>query len=117
MPKNGHQHSQPVSEEQGGESPRWDDLLRTLFVGEHVIKQFRQPAPTQIRILTAFEEEQWVLKIDDPLPPVKGKTNGAIKQRLRSAVQDLNRGQNGQFKVRFSLDGTGQGVFWRTESE
>jgi hypothetical protein len=35
-----------------------------------VVKEFKLPAPNQETILTAFQEEGWPPRIDDPLPPV-----------------------------------------------
>ncbi len=94
------------------EAPRWDEQRRTLFVAGHKIKQFKQPAQSQELILIAFQEDGWPVRIDDPLPPLAGKDQHAIKWRLRSTVENLNRAQHGPIRVRFLLDGTGQGVCW-----
>jgi hypothetical protein len=53
--------------------PRWDPSRRRFLAGEVIIKEFRQPAPGQICVLAAFEEDQWVHRIDDPLPSVPGQ--------------------------------------------
>lgn len=34
----------------------WDDVLRQLWLGDRVIKHFRQPANTQELILGAFQK-------------------------------------------------------------
>jgi hypothetical protein len=88
--------------------PRWDQERRTLSVGGHVVKQFREPSPNQEAILQAFHEEEWTCRIDDPLPP-----NGDQdpKYRLHHTIQRLNNHQQYPF-IRFRGDGTGQGVCW-----
>jgi hypothetical protein len=59
-----------------------------------------------VRILKAFQEEGWPVRIDDPLPFQKGIDS---KSRLRDTVKALNRSQQ---VLRFHLDGTGEGVRW-----
>lgn len=94
-----------VSSEPQTDRPRWDKDGRALIVGGVVVKQYkRHPAPNQVRILAAFEEEGWENRIDDPIP---GGTNP--KKRLRDTVQDLNKAQGA---IKFSTDGTGEGVQW-----
>ena len=88
--------------------PRWDAQRRTLFLGEVVVKAFRQPAPVQETILAAFEEEGWPEHIDDPLPPLPGLSP---KDRLNHAIRNLNRAMNDQI-IRFRGDGRGTGLFW-----
>src|SRR5262249_32941733 len=89
--------------------PRWDSVQRGLRLGQYVIKQFRQPAPTQGTILAAFEEEGWPYCIDDPLPP---EFEQDPKQRLHHAINNLNRHQVRPL-VHFLANGNGQGVRWR----
>jgi hypothetical protein len=48
--------------------PFWDAETRELWLGEHLVKRFRQPAENQVRILAAFEEENWPKSLSDPLP-------------------------------------------------
>jgi hypothetical protein len=74
-----------------------------------VVKRFREPAPNQVAILRAFEEEGWPARIDDPL---FGGLNGAqAKQRLHDAIKRLNASQLHQ-RIRFHGDGTGTGIWW-----
>jgi hypothetical protein len=89
--------------------PHWDSATRQLRVGDVVIKEFHQPAENQVTLLTAFEEEGWPPRIDDPLPP-----SGGIdpKERLHEAIRRLNQHQITP-KIRFAGDGTGRGVLWR----
>src|SRR5262249_7988413 len=70
--------------------PRWNEARRELWVGDQLVKRYRQPAPDQERILTAFEEEGWPLHIDDPLPPQSGRDS---KYRLHDTISNLNRYQ------------------------
>ncbi len=90
-------------------SPRWDVSRRTLFFGLHIVKQFKQPSQVQQLILTAFEEEHWPPRIDDPLPPAQEIDP---KKRLSDAVFRLNKHQKNHLLV-FEADGTGSGVQWR----
>jgi hypothetical protein len=95
----------------GGEPPsipRWDAELRELWVGGKLVKQFRLPSPNQERILTAFEEEGWPPRIDDPLPPHPEQDP---KRRLHDTIKSLNRNQAHRL-LRLYGDGTGEGVRW-----
>jgi hypothetical protein len=71
----------PGSDGIGSHRPRWDKHLRELWLGPHLIKWFRVPAPDQERILDAFEEEGWPASIDDPLPPRTGRPRPAYTRR------------------------------------
>jgi hypothetical protein len=65
-------------------------------------------------ILTAFQEEDWAERIDDPLTPL---CNGnAQSNRLRNQVQALNRRLDEKL-IRFCMDGTGQGICWEFVTE
>jgi hypothetical protein len=89
--------------------PRWDPVRRELWVGNQLVKRYRQPAPNQERILTAFEEEGWPEYIDDPLPPEPAHDP---KYHLHVTISNLNRNQ--LFRcLRFCGDGHGQGVRWQ----
>jgi len=89
--------------------PRWDSTLRRLCWMGSVVKQFRVPAPNQETILSAFEEEGWPARLDDPLPQTD---DVEPKARLREAVKALNRRQRHRL-LQFEGDGTGQGLLWR----
>jgi hypothetical protein len=89
--------------------PVWDLPRRELRIGITVVKRFAQPAPSQERVLAAFEEEGWPPRIDDPLPPARDQDG---KRRLHSTISNLNRSQERQL-VRFSGGGDGLSVSWR----
>jgi hypothetical protein len=88
--------------------PTWDRERQELRVGNIVVKQFKVPAGNQERILAAFQEEDWPLRIDDPLPPA---TDQDSKRRLHDTINSLNRNQK-QPLIHFLGDGTGQGIRW-----
>lgn len=87
--------------------PQFNPDLRTLFFGGHIIKQFKQAASNQLQILTAFEEERWPLRIDDPLTGA-----GEQRERLNDTLRDLNRNHQTAGLLRFVGDGTGEGIIW-----
>jgi hypothetical protein len=90
-------------------APRWDVNDSILYFGDQVIKRYPRPSPNQQLILSAFEEEGWPRRVDDPLPPNRGTER---KQRLRDTIRWLNRGHEVTL-LAFSADGTGKGVCWR----
>jgi hypothetical protein len=90
------------------EIPRWDRQMRVLRVGAEVVKFFRQPSCNQEAVLSAFEEEGWPLRIDDPLQPLEGQDS---MRRLNLTIWRLNKHQRNHL-IRFFGDGTGQGICW-----
>jgi hypothetical protein len=88
--------------------PYWDRDRQELRVGQLVVKQFKVPAPNQEIILAAFHEENWPVRIDDPLPP---RADLEPKRRLHDTINSLNRNQKSEL-MRFLGDGSGQGVRW-----
>jgi hypothetical protein len=56
----------------------------------------------------AFEEEDWPVRIDDPLPP---SPDIDPKTRLSSTIKSLNKNLKNRL-VHFMGDGTGEGVMW-----
>jgi hypothetical protein len=92
-----------------GAVPRWDRELRKLWYGVLLVKEYRNPAESQETILSAFEEDGWPPRIDDPLPVV-GEINPT--ERLHEAIRGLNRAQRNRL-LTFRRDGTGEGVVWR----
>ena len=88
--------------------PVWNAATRTLSCNGKVVKCFRRRAANQERVLGAFQEDSWPLRIDDPLAPQPCQD---IKRRLNDTIKCLNRGH--QFNLlRFRGDGTGEGVIW-----
>ncbi len=92
----------------GADQPVWDTRRRMLLLGTSVVKHFRVPAPIQETILNAFAEENWVSRVDDPLP-TDSETDA--KRRVQSAIMCLNRNQRKRL-IRFRGDGTGTGIIW-----
>jgi len=88
--------------------PVWDDQRHELRLDGKLVKRFKWRATNQEAILAAFQEECWPPRIDDPLPPIP-ETDP--KRRLSDTIKCLNRKQQDPL-VRFSGDGTGQGVLW-----
>ena len=89
-------------------TPCWDCDRQELRLGLQVVKEFKLHSPNQTIILTAFQEENWPPRIDDPLPPSEIDP----KQRLHDTIKSLNRNQKTHL-IRFRGDGTGQGVRWQ----
>jgi hypothetical protein len=93
--------------------PTWDAGQRLLSYGGQAVKQFRRPALNQERVLSAFEEEGWPLRILDPLAPCSTQD---VRRRLCDTIKSLNRGQ-GQPLIHFHGDGTGEGILWERAVE
>jgi hypothetical protein len=85
--------------------PCWDRDNYVLYLGSEVIRRIKRPnaAVNIIAILDAFEEDEWPRRVDDPL------RGGADPVRLAATVRSLN---NGLSRIRFSKDGSGEGVTW-----
>lgn len=81
-----------------------------LWVGRYLVKKFLQEAANQRAVLTAFQEDNWQRRIDDPIPPSPGLEP---KRRLRETVDALNAYHKMTGLIRFGTDGTGKGVIWR----
>lgn len=90
------------------ETPSWDADRHELMIGNTIVKRFRWPAANQESVLSAFEEEGWPSKIDDPLSP---NSDSDPKRRLADTIKCLNRNQTTRL-IRFRGDGTGEGVLW-----
>lgn len=88
--------------------PKWDQQRRQLRVGADVVKEFKLPSPNQETVLTAFEEEGWPPRIDDPLTPVPHLDS---RRRLHDTIKALNRKQK-RYLLRFRGDGSGEGIRW-----
>ena len=88
--------------------PYWDAETRELRINGRLVKRFKWKAANQETLLTAFEEEGWHVRIDDPLPPVPDQLS---TRRLSEAIKQLNLSQKNSL-IRFRGDGTGEGVTW-----
>lgn len=90
-------------------TPLWDRDRQELRLGYVVVKRFRVPAPNQVMILRAFQEECWPARVDDPLPP---RLDVDPKRRLHDTINSLNRSQQNRL-VSFRGDGSGCGICWK----
>jgi hypothetical protein len=99
-----------TSDEDGAQprTPTWDPDRQQLRVGKKIVKEFKVPAANQEAILAAFQEDGWVPRIDDPLPPSQNQDS---KRRLHDTINSLNRSQRHPL-VRFLGDGKGEGIRW-----
>lgn len=88
--------------------PQWDSDRQELRLGYLVVKRFKVPAPNQVMILAAFQEEGWPSRVDDPLAP---RSEIDPKRRLHDTVNSLNRSQRSRV-VHFHGDGSGKGICW-----
>jgi len=89
--------------------PRWDPLLRELWIGSALVKRFRVPARNQELILTAFQEQGWPSVIDDPLPRSEHVDSPS---RLSFTIRRLN-GRQKRKLMHFFGTGTGAAIGWR----
>jgi hypothetical protein len=88
--------------------PQWSATVDGQWVGElrfggRTVRRVRHAAANLRRILSAFEEDGWPTRIDDPTP------DGDSLKRY-DAIKQLNKGLEG---IRFRADGTGDGIEWR----
>jgi len=92
-------HRQPTSR------PVWNEETGDLTFRGMVVRHIEKlgQAKNIVRILNAFQEEDWPSRIDDPLDPDPGK------QRLPSAIKSLNKRIS---VIRFHSDGCGEGICW-----
>jgi hypothetical protein len=88
--------------------PRWDSKNRRLHYLGKLVKVFTQSAENQVTVLSAFEEDHWARRIDNPIPP---GPNADDRERLKDAVRRLNQSQVNRL-LHFRQDGSGQGVLW-----
>jgi hypothetical protein len=93
--------------------PRWDSDRQELLLGRQLVKQFKVPAPNQEVVLSAFEEEGWPPRIDDPIPP---HHEIDAKRRLHDTINSLNHCQKAAL-LRFLGDGSGKGIRWEIASD
>jgi len=89
-------------------SPHWDPEARELWLNGKLVKRFKWHAVNQEVVLSAFQEEGWPVRIDDPLPPQPEQDS---KRRLSDTIKCLNRKQAHEL-IHFRGDGTGEGVIW-----
>jgi hypothetical protein len=77
-----------------------------------MLKEFHQPAPAQVAVLTAFQTRGWAAgHITDPIPRDPSDTPEEIRNRLHETVKNLNRGLPAG-TIRFRTAG-GAGLWWK----
>jgi len=96
-----------------GMSLHWDSDRRELRVNGFLVKRFKLPSANQEAVLSAFEEDGWPPRIDDPLPPIANRDS---KRRLHDTINSLNRNQKCKL-IRFFGDGNGLGIRWEPLDE
>jgi hypothetical protein len=81
--------------------PNWAN--RELWLGDKLIKRFRQKVGNQETVLAAFQEEDWPHSIDDPLSPAKDKGGDFMPpdKRRRDTVRGLNSKHQSENLIRF----------------
>ncbi len=87
--------------------PRWDKEGRALFVGEYLVKRYRQASDNQTIVLLTFEDDGWPEVIDDPLPQV---SDVPPKKRLASTIESLNGHHANPGLISFHAARRGEGV-------
>ena len=102
------QNGKKESEATTPAKPHWNAAHRRLTIGKALVKTFFHPAPNQELALTAFEEDDWPERIDDPLPP---SSECNTKCRHHDTINSLNRNQTNAL-IHFSSDANGQGIRW-----
>jgi hypothetical protein len=92
--------------------PRWDNERGVLWLGDRVLKKFRQPAPSQSAILDAFEEGGWASRHPaNFFTREDGETAEQARQKLYETIRNLNRGLP-PCSIRFRHNRAGTGIFW-----
>jgi hypothetical protein len=86
--------------------------LGELWVGDKLIKAYREQAQNQKHVLEAFQKADWKHRIDDPIPNLLRHRPYYAKRRLRDTITGLNADHITQGVIRFRGDGTGNGVIW-----
>lgn len=86
-------------------TPHYDADQRELWLGDQLVKRFRQPAPNQERVLSAFRELDWPRVIDSPF-----KDNEV--EKFRESIRSLNDYQQAG-RIEFYMVGTGESVGWK----
>jgi hypothetical protein len=94
---------------QAGTIPFYDIGRHKLWLGDVLVKEFKQLAPEQEKILKAFQRRGWPARIVNPLTRRPG--DAAAKIHLGEVLKRLNRCQE-QALIRFHGDGTGRGITW-----
>ena len=85
------------------DKPRWDEKSGELRLGDRVLRKLKRGAPSQMKVLKAFEEAGWPQLIPSPFSSIEFKSKN-------DTLYDLNRGTTG---IEFFSEGDGQRIGWR----
>lgn len=92
--------------------PRWDNAQRELWLGEQVIRIYRQhPAQNQVRVLEAFQAAGWPSTVESPFD--RETTHDTLRQLNRGLEAYARRHRLRGRTLRFARDGTGELVLWQ----
>lgn len=102
---------EPVDGTDKGPRPVWDKANRKLYYRGRLLRDVAASAKNILAILSAFEEEGWPARVNNPL------TGGAKSKPLRDAIAKLNGGLMGVevgnlAGIKFFADGEAKGVRW-----
>jgi hypothetical protein len=88
--------------------PSWDETELELRFGDWS-RRYRRNAESQMAVLAEFQKQRWRRRIKD-------HPNNTFSD-LRDTVRNLNRSLGNNAPIRFSRDGTGDGLRWDPVSE
>lgn len=77
-----HDHPATKPNDKLHAAQQWSNDFRTLGFGSQILEQPKQRAAVQETILRAPQEDDWVIRTDDPLAPLKGIADDRVKCRL-----------------------------------
>ena len=81
-----------------------------MWLGDRLLKRFRQPAPYQTLLLQVFQEQGWDRPhLDGPLPRMEGEDEADARRRLHDTLKGLNDSLPAG-TIHFRGDDTGEGV-------
>jgi hypothetical protein len=93
-------------------NPFFDADLGRLWVGDLLVKEFKEPAENQRLVLKSFQELAFRQRIDDPLCKKPGEPNSKRQRRRRDTIAGLNDDHINPGIIYFRADGTGDGIIW-----
>jgi hypothetical protein len=92
--------------------PAFDADLGRLWVGDLLIKEFKEAAENQRLVLKSFQELDFRQRIDDPLCKKPGEPTWKRQRRRRDTIAALNDDHVTPGIISFRADGTGDGIIW-----
>jgi hypothetical protein len=91
--------------------PFYDADLGQLWVGDLLVKEFKEPAENQRRVLKFFQAAAFRNRIADPLRK-PGQPTRKHQRRHRDTIAGLNDGHINPGIIHFRADFTGDGIIW-----